>query len=86
MSQAIWIIVIGFVAGIIARFLAPGENNPSGFVLTVLLGVAGAYVATFLGQAVGFYAPGEQANFIGQIIGAIVVLFIWSMVARRKAT
>jgi uncharacterized membrane protein YeaQ/YmgE (transglycosylase-associated protein family) len=56
MSTAIWTIVIGFVAGIIARFLAPGENKPSGFVLTVLLGIVGAYVATFLGQALGFYA------------------------------
>jgi uncharacterized membrane protein YeaQ/YmgE (transglycosylase-associated protein family) len=84
MWAVIWTIVIGFVAGIIARFLAPGENKPSGFVLTVLLGIAGAYVATFLGQALGFYAPGEQANFIGQIIGAIVVLFIWGLIARRS--
>ena len=86
MSAAIWTILIGFIAGIIARFLAPGENKPSGFVLTVLLGIAGAYVATFLGQALGFYAPGEQANFIGQIIGAIVVLFVWGLIARRKPT
>lgn len=86
MSAAIWTILIGFVAGIIARFLAPGENKPSGFVLTVLLGIAGAYVATFLGQALGFYAPGEQANFIGQIIGAIVVLFVWGLIARKNTT
>lgn len=85
MSGAIWTIVIGFVAGIIARFLAPGENKPSGFVLTVLLGIAGAYVASFLGQALGFYVPGQQAGFIGQIIGAIVVLFVWGLVVRKKS-
>jgi uncharacterized membrane protein YeaQ/YmgE (transglycosylase-associated protein family) len=85
MSQAFWTIFIGFTAGIIARFLMPGENKPSGFVLTVLLGIAGAYVATFLGQFVGFLQPGEQSGFVGQIIGSIVVLFIWSMIARKKS-
>ena len=86
MSDAVWIIIIGFTAGIIARFLAPGENKPSGFVLTVLLGIAGAFVATFLGQFVGYLQPGEQVGFIGQIIGAIVVLFVWSVIVRKKAT
>ena len=85
MSDAVWIIIIGFTAGIIARFLAPGENKPSGFVLTVLLGIAGAFVATFLGQFVGYLQPGEQVGFIGQIIGAIVVLFVWSVIVRKKA-
>jgi uncharacterized membrane protein YeaQ/YmgE (transglycosylase-associated protein family) len=84
MSQAFWTIFIGFAAGIIARFLMPGENKPSGFVLTVLLGIAGAFVATFLGQFVGYLRPGEQAGFVGQIIGAIVVLFLWSLIARKK--
>jgi uncharacterized membrane protein YeaQ/YmgE (transglycosylase-associated protein family) len=86
MSETVWTIIIGFTAGIIARFLAPGKNKPSGFVLTVLLGIAGAYVATFLGQFFGYYAPGEQAGFAGQIIGAVVVLFLWGMIARRKST
>ncbi len=86
MSDVVWTIFIGFIAGIIARFLAPGENKPSGFVLTVLLGIAGAFVATFLGQFFGFLQPGEQVGFVGQIVGAIVVLFIWSMIARRKVT
>jgi uncharacterized membrane protein YeaQ/YmgE (transglycosylase-associated protein family) len=84
MSDAIWTIIIGFVAGIIARFLAPGENKPSGFILTVLLGIAGAYVGTFLGQFFGFLAPGEQSGFAGQIIGAIIVLFVWGFIARKK--
>jgi uncharacterized membrane protein YeaQ/YmgE (transglycosylase-associated protein family) len=84
MSDVVWIIIIGFIAGIIARFLAPGENKPSGFVLTILLGIAGAFVATFLGQFFGYLQPGEQVGFIGQIIGAIVVLFIWGMIVRKK--
>ncbi len=85
MSEGIWTIGIGFIAGIIARFLMPGENKPTGFVLTVLLGITGAYVATFLGQFVGYLNPGEQSGFVGQIIGAIVVLFVWAMIARQKA-
>jgi uncharacterized membrane protein YeaQ/YmgE (transglycosylase-associated protein family) len=85
MSDVIWMIIIGFIAGIIARFLAPGKNKPSGFVLTILLGIAGAFVATFLGQFFGYLQPGEQVGFIGQIIGAIVVLFIWGMIVRKKA-
>jgi len=52
----LWIIIIGFVAGIVARFLAPGPNNPAGFILTTLLGIAGAFVATFIGQAIGWTA------------------------------
>jgi len=73
----VWIIIIGFVAGIIARLLAPGPNNPSGFILTTLLGIAGALVATFLGRAIGWYHGGESAGFIGALIGALIVLFVW---------
>jgi uncharacterized membrane protein YeaQ/YmgE (transglycosylase-associated protein family) len=71
------VIIIGFVAGIIARFLAPGSNNPAGFILTTLLGIAGAFVATFIGQAVGWYGPDQGAGLIGAVVGALVVLFIW---------
>ena len=80
----IWTIIIGFVVGIIAKFLMPGKNEPSGFVLTTILGIVGAFVASFLGQAVGFYRPGEGAGFIGAIVGAIVVLWVWGMVARKR--
>jgi len=73
----LWVIIIGFVAGIIARMLAPGPNNPAGFILTTLLGIVGAFVATFIGQAVGWYRPSEGAGLIGAVIGAIVVLFVW---------
>ena len=68
----IGIILIGFIAGIIARFVAPGPNNPSGFILTTLLGIAGAFIATFIGQALGHYQPDEGAGLIGAVIGAVV--------------
>src|SRR5215204_19625 len=80
----IWTIVIGFVAGVIAKFIMPGKNEPSGFLLTTILGIVGAFVATFLGQALGWYRADEGAGFIGAIVGAVIVLFIWSMVARRN--
>ena len=81
----LWIVVIGFVAGIIARLLAPGPNKPSGFILTTVLGIAGAFVATFIGQAVGWYRPDQGAGFIAATVGAIVVLFVWNRIAARRA-
>jgi uncharacterized membrane protein YeaQ/YmgE (transglycosylase-associated protein family) len=84
MSGIIWIIVVGFVAGIIARLLSPGPNNPSGFILTTVLGIAGAFLATWIGQAMGYYSPNQGAGFITATIGALVVLFIWNrLVASR---
>ena len=80
----LWIIIIGFIAGLIARLLAPGPNNPSGFVLTTVLGIVGAFLATFVGQAVGWYRLDQGAGLIGATIGAVVVLFIWHrLVAKR---
>jgi uncharacterized membrane protein YeaQ/YmgE (transglycosylase-associated protein family) len=80
----LWIIFIGFVAGIIARMLSPGPNNPSGFILTTVLGIAGAFLATFIGQQIGHYGPNQGAGFITATLGALVVLFIWNrLVARR---
>lgn len=83
MSGIIWIIVVGFVAGIIARMLAPGPNNPSGFILTTVLGIAGAFLATWIGQAIGHYGPNQGAGFIAATIGAVVVLFIWHRLVAR---
>ena len=84
MSGIIWIIIVGFIAGIIARLLSPGPNNPSGFILTTVLGIAGAFLATFIGQAIGHYGPDQGAGFITATIGALVVLFIWNrLVASR---
>jgi uncharacterized membrane protein YeaQ/YmgE (transglycosylase-associated protein family) len=77
----LWIVLIGFVAGIIARFLSPGPNNPSGFILTTVLGIAGAFLATFIGQSIGWYRIDQGAGFIGATIGALVVLFIWNRLA-----
>ena len=80
----IWIIVIGFVAGIVARLLSPGPNNPSGFILTAVLGIAGAFLATFIGQMIGWYRPDQGAGFIGATVGAVIVLFVWNrLVAAR---
>jgi uncharacterized membrane protein YeaQ/YmgE (transglycosylase-associated protein family) len=80
----VWIILIGFVAGIIARLLSPGSNNPSGFILTTILGVVGAFLATFIGQAIGWYRADQGAGFIGATVGAVIVLFIWNrLVAAR---
>jgi uncharacterized membrane protein YeaQ/YmgE (transglycosylase-associated protein family) len=80
----IWILVVGFVAGIIARILSPGPNNPSGFILTTILGIAGAFLATFVGQQMGHYGPNQGAGFITATIGALVVLFIWNRLVARK--
>jgi uncharacterized membrane protein YeaQ/YmgE (transglycosylase-associated protein family) len=79
----IWTIIIGFVAGVIAKFITPGDNEPSGFILTTILGIVGAFVASYLGQSLGWYAPGEGAGLIGAAIGAIIVLLVWGMVRRR---
>jgi uncharacterized membrane protein YeaQ/YmgE (transglycosylase-associated protein family) len=74
----LWSIIIGFFAGIIARLLSPGPNKPSGFILTTVLGMIGAFVATLLGQAVGWYRPGQGAGLIGAVVGAVIVLFVWN--------
>jgi len=80
----IWTIIIGFIAGVIAKFIMPGDNEPSGFILTAVLGIVGAFVATYLGQALGWYAPGEGAGLVGGVVGAIVVLFVYGLVAGRR--
>jgi len=77
-------IVIGFVAGLIARFVVPGSREPRGFILTTVLGIVGAFVATYLGQALHWYAPGEGAGLIGAVIGAVIILVVWGIVARRR--
>lgn len=79
----IWTIIIGFVAGVIAKLVMPGANEPSGFALTTILGIIGAFVATYLGQAIGWYNPGEGAGLIGAAVGAIIVLFVWGRVRQR---
>ncbi len=80
----LWTIIIGFLAGVIAKFVMPGDNEPSGFILTAILGIVGAFVATYLGQALGWYGPGEGAGLIGAVVGAVIVLFVYGMVAGRR--
>jgi uncharacterized membrane protein YeaQ/YmgE (transglycosylase-associated protein family) len=79
----IYILIVGIVAGLLARVLSPGPNNPSGFILTAVLGIVGAFLATFVGQAIGHYEPGQGAGFITATIGALVVLFIWNRLVAR---
>jgi uncharacterized membrane protein YeaQ/YmgE (transglycosylase-associated protein family) len=79
----IWTIVIGFVAGIIAKFVMPGDNEPSGFVMTTILGIVGAFVASSLGRALGWYGPEDGAGLIGAVIGAVIVLAIYGAMRRR---
>jgi len=80
----LWTIIIGFIAGVIAKFIMPGDNEPSGFILTTILGIVGAFVASYLGEAVGWYGPGEGAGLIGAVVGAIIVLFVYGLFAGRQ--
>jgi uncharacterized membrane protein YeaQ/YmgE (transglycosylase-associated protein family) len=77
MRGIIWIAAIGLLAGFIARFLLPGPNNPHGFLVTMVIGIAGAFVATFFGQSIGWYRHDQGAGLIGATLGSIIVLFIW---------
>jgi uncharacterized membrane protein YeaQ/YmgE (transglycosylase-associated protein family) len=81
----IWTILIGFIAGVLAKLITPGGNEPSGFILTTILGIVGAFVATFLGQALGWYEAGEGAGLIGATVGAIIVLLAWGALASRRS-
>jgi uncharacterized membrane protein YeaQ/YmgE (transglycosylase-associated protein family) len=80
----VWAIIIGLIVGIIAKLITPGQPKPRGFILTTVLGIVGAVLATVLGQAIGLYRPGETAGFIGAIIGAVIVLLIWRQLARPR--
>jgi uncharacterized membrane protein YeaQ/YmgE (transglycosylase-associated protein family) len=80
----VWTIIIGFLAGVVAKFITPGKNEPSGFILTTILGIVGAFVATYLGQALGWYQAGEGAGFIGAVVGAVILLLIWGVINKNK--
>lgn len=83
MLHWIWTILIGFVAGLIAKAVTPG-TGPSGFWLTAILGIAGALVATFVGQTLGWYSEGQPAGFIASVLGAIVLLVVYHVAMRSK--
>lgn len=82
--EIIGTIVVGLIAGIIAKLLLPGRD-PGGFIITILLGIAGAFVATYLGKFFGIYEPGETAGFIGAVIGAIILLLLYRMFLKRNS-
>ena len=79
----LWTILIGFVAGLIAKFIMPGRNEPSGFIMTTVLGIVGAFVASYIGQTMGWYTACEGAGLIGAVFGAIVILFAFGLISRR---
>jgi len=79
----LWTLIIGLIIGAVAKLLMPGKD-PGGIIITMLLGVAGSLVATYLGQAIGWYGPGSPAGFIASVIGAMLLLFIYRMFARRS--
>jgi uncharacterized membrane protein YeaQ/YmgE (transglycosylase-associated protein family) len=76
--DVLWVLIVGLFAGIIARLISPGPNKPGGFILTIVLGVAGAFLATFIGQTIGWYRADQGAGFIAATLGALLVLFIWN--------
>lgn len=80
----LWSIIIGFLAGVIAKFLMPGKD-PGGLIITTLLGIGGALLSTYLGQAVGLYQAGQTAGFIGAVVGAFIILGIYRMFKKRSA-
>jgi uncharacterized membrane protein YeaQ/YmgE (transglycosylase-associated protein family) len=84
MLSFIWMLIIGLVVGAIAKLLMPGRD-PGGFIITMLLGVAGALIAGFLGRAMGWYATGEPAGFIASVVGAMLLLLVYRLVIGRRA-
>ncbi len=80
----IWTIIIGFVAGAIAKLIMPGKD-PGGFIITTLIGIAGALLATYLGHLIGWYKAGQGAGFIGAIVGSIILLLIYRLIRKKKA-
>jgi uncharacterized membrane protein YeaQ/YmgE (transglycosylase-associated protein family) len=81
--EFIWMLIIGLVVGALAKFLMPGKD-PGGFIITILLGIAGSFVAGFLGKAVGWYREGEPAGFIASIVGAILLLWLYRMFTKKS--
>lgn len=76
-------IIIGLIVGFIAKLLKPGKD-PGGFIITALIGIAGSFFATFIGQAMKWYQPGQTAGFIGSVIGAIILLILYSLITRKR--
>jgi uncharacterized membrane protein YeaQ/YmgE (transglycosylase-associated protein family) len=80
----VWTILIGFIAGLVARAIKPGDDS-MGIIMTTVVGILGALAASYLGQAMGWYAAGQAAGFIASVVGAVVLLFVWGLIAKKKA-
>ncbi|MES2919976.1 MAG: GlsB/YeaQ/YmgE family stress response membrane protein [Verrucomicrobiota bacterium] len=80
--EFIWMLIIGLIVGVVAKFLMPGKD-PGGFIITILLGVAGAFVAGFLGRSLGWYQVGDPAGFIASVVGAILLLLVYRLATRK---
>ena len=85
MLNLLYIIIIGFLAGVVAKFLMPGKD-PGGFLITTVLGIVGAVVATFLGRLIGWYKEGETGGFIAGVVGAVIILFIYRLIKKKQGT
>ena len=81
--EIIGTLIVGFIAGVIAKLLMPGKD-PGGCIITILLGIVGAFVATYLGKVLGIYEPGDTAGFIGAIVGAMLILFLYRIILKKK--
>ena len=85
MFSLLWTIIIGFVIGAVAKFLMPGRD-PGGWIVTILLGIAGSFVASYLGRMLGWYQEGQPAGFIMSVLGAILLLFVYRLLAGKKSS
>ena len=84
MLNILYIIIIGFLAGVVAKFIMPGKD-PGGFIITTVLGVVGALLATYLGRLIGWYKEGETGGFVAAVVGAIILLFVYRIIKKRTA-
>ena len=82
MLHLLWTIIIGFIVGVVAKFLMPGKD-PGGFIITTILGIVGALIATYLGRLIGWYQPGQSAGFIAAVVGALIVLVIYRFIRKK---
>ncbi len=85
MLHLLWIIIIGFVAGAVAKLIMPGKD-PGGFIVTIVLGIVGALLATFLGRLVGWYQPGQGAGFIAAVVGSVILLAIYRLIKKKQTS
>ena len=81
--EFLWMLIIGLIVGVVAKFIMPGKD-PGGFIITILLGIGGAFVAGFLGRSLGWYQPGDPAGFLASVVGAILLLVAYRFATRKS--